>query len=290
MEVRVARVSGFCGNDGQFGVSGAIRLAHEAALSDPGKVYLIGELVHNQDVTNWLQESYQIKVVKSLAEVPAKAIVVVKAHGAPPAFFAAAAEKKLRLVDATCPMVKASQNLIKQLVAAGKEVLYVASDKKHDEAISVSQQVEKGVKVITLAQLPNLKIKHPEDTVVLTQTTLSILETADKFAQLQKLYPQLTIRPHLCQATTLRQRAVLELAQEVDILIVVGSPHSSNSQRLKEVAESTGKPAYAVSHADEINPDWFDSHLTRLVGVIAGASTPAWVTQAVIQHLQGMDL
>lgn len=284
MQVKLARISGFCGNDGQFGVSGAIRLAQEAALSNPGKVYLIGELVHNQHVTNWLKDSYQIKVVSHLSQVPTKAIVVIKAHGAPPNFFAQAESKKITLIDATCPMVKAAQSLLKQLVDAGKEVIYVASKKDHDEAISVSQQVTTGVKVVTLTELDKLLIKHPEKTVVLTQTTLSLLETQEKFTQLQKRYPQLTIRPHLCQATTERQQAVLALADQVDIFIIVGAPHSSNSQRLKEIAQSTGKPAYAVDNETEIQASWFDELMIK-VGVIAGASTPAWITNQVVQKL-----
>ncbi len=288
MQVKLASVSGFCGNDGQFGVSGAIRLAQEAALSAPGKVYLIGELVHNQHVTNWLKDSYQIKVVKSLAEVPAKSIVVIKAHGAPPDFFAQAESKKITLIDATCPMVKAAQTLLKKLVEAGKEIIYVASKKDHDEAISVSKQVTKGIQVVTLAELDNLQIKHPEKTIVLTQTTLSLLETQEKFTHLQKLYPQLTIRPHLCQATTERQRAVLALANQVDIFIIVGAPHSSNSQRLKEIAASTGKPAYAVDNETEIQLAWFDELMTK-VGVIAGASTPAWITDQVVKKLEEIN-
>ncbi len=285
MRVKLAAVSGFCGDEGKFGVSGAIRLALEAALSEPGNVYLIGELVHNHHVSQWLKESYQIKIVKSLAQVPEDAIVVVKAHGAPPKFFAQAEKKKIRLIDATCPMVKGAQVLIKQLVKAGKEVIYIASSKDHDEAISVSQQVEKGVTVITLDEIEKLDLKHPEKTIVLTQTTLSILETEEKFAFLQKKYPQLTIRPHLCQATTARQQAVLDLAQEVDVLIVVGAPHSSNSQRLKEVASSTGKKAFAVNQADEIQTDWFGPEIAS-VGVIAGASTPPWITEEVVEKLQ----
>ncbi len=285
MQVKTAKVSGFCGDEGKFGVSGAIRLAQEAALAEPGKVYLIGELVHNEHVSQWLKESYGIKIVKNLEQVPAKAIVVIKAHGAPPDLIELATVKKIRLLDATCPMVKASQLLVKQLHEAGKEIIYVASSKNHDEAISVSQQVASGVKVITLAEIDTLVIKKPAETVVLTQTTLSILETADKFTQLQKKYPQLTIRPHLCQATTQRQQAVLELAPTVDVLIVVGAPHSSNSQRLLEVAKSTGKPAFAVNDANEIDQNWFGIGIDK-VGVIAGASTPAWITQKVIANLE----
>ncbi|MDO5561915.1 MAG: 4-hydroxy-3-methylbut-2-enyl diphosphate reductase [bacterium] len=285
MQVQLARVSGFCGDDGKFGVSGAIALAQEAALSEPGKVYLIGELVHNQHVTNWLEKSYQLKIVSKLEEVPKKSIVIVKAHGAPPSFFAQAQEKELRLVDATCPMVKAAQELVKALAAQGKEIIFVASQKNHDEAISVSQQVENGVRVVTLDELDQLNIKTPEKTVVLTQTTLSILETQEKFAALQKKYPQLIIRPHMCPATTARQKAVLELAKTADVLIVVGAAHSSNSKRLQEVAANTGKPSYIVDNVTELKQEWFEDNIFQ-VGVIAGASTPSWITDEVVKKLE----
>ncbi|MBQ6436558.1 4-hydroxy-3-methylbut-2-enyl diphosphate reductase [bacterium] len=287
MQVKLAAVSGFCGNDGQFGVSGAIKIAQQAALDYPDQVYIVGDLVHNDHVTHWLQDSYGIHFVTSLDKVPAKKVLVIKAHGAPPAFIEQAQAKNLRLIDATCPMVKAAQKLVVQFVSQGKEIIYVASSPTHDEAVSVSHQVDHGVKVVTVDQLDKLKIKHPDNTVVLTQTTLSVQETSQKFALLAKKYPTLTIRPHMCQATTQRQQAVLDLAPTVDILIVVGAPHSSNSQRLLEVAQSTGKPAYAVDNVDQLQATWFD-HTMLTVGVIAGASTPAWVTQAVVDKLQSL--
>ena len=288
MQVKLAAVSGFCGNDGQFGVSGAIRLAQEAALANPDQVYIVGDLVHNDHVTRWLEQSYQLQFVRSLAQVPDGATLVIKAHGAPPDFIAQAQAKRLHLIDATCPMVQAAQKLVQQFAAQGKTIIYVASSKTHDEAISVSRQVPKGVKVVTLDELDTLTIKNPAQTVVLTQTTLAVQETQAKFATLQQKYPELTIRPHMCQATTQRQQAVLDLAPQVDILIVVGAPHSSNSQRLLEEARTTGRPAYAVNDASELQADWFDRSMLS-VGVIAGASTPDWVTQAVITALEHLS-
>jgi 4-hydroxy-3-methylbut-2-enyl diphosphate reductase len=287
IKIKLAQISGFCGDDGLFGVSGAIRLAREAALNYPDQVYLVGDLVHNEHVTTWLKNSYHLKVVKSLNQVPSGAIVVVKAHGAPPDFFALAATKKITLIDATCPMVKAAQNLVKQIIASGKKVLYLASSKTHDEAISVSRQVTKGVKVVELDELDTLTIKHPHQTVVLTQTTLSMLETAAKFQALQQKYPDLTIRPHLCQATTNRQQAVLDMAPQVDLFLIVGAPHSSNSKRLLEIAQTTTKPAYALNDVTQINPNWFDPSVFT-VGIVAGASTPSWITQSIITHLKNL--
>lgn len=287
MQVLLAKVSGFCGDGGKFGVSGAIRLAQEAALSNPGHVYIVGDLVHNTHVTDWLEESYGIHFVKKLSQVPDKATLVIKAHGAPPSFCAECVAKNLHVVDATCPMVKAAQQMVKKYIDEGKQIIYVASSPAHDEAISVSKQVERGVQVVTIDQLADLEIKNPLQTVVMTQTTLSILETKKAFANLQKKYPDLEIRPHLCQATTKRQEAVLELSKQVDLLIVVGAPHSSNSRRLLEVASTSGKPAYAVDEAEELDPAWFNKQIYR-VGVIAGASTPEWITQEVVAKIKSI--
>ncbi|MBQ6437852.1 4-hydroxy-3-methylbut-2-enyl diphosphate reductase [bacterium] len=284
MQVVMARASGFCGDDGRFGVSGAIKLAQEAALSRPDEVYIVGDLVHNTHVTEWLRRDYGIKFVSKLSDVPDGKVLVIKAHGATPDFLAQAAAKKLTVVDATCPMVAGAQTLVRTLSAQGKKIVYVASDKKHDEARSVSAQA-KGVKVVTLEQLDELEIKRPAETVVLTQTTLSMLETADKFARLQARYPDLEIRAHLCRATTDRQQAVLDLAADVDFLLVVGAPHSSNSRRLLEVAATTGLPARAVDEVSEIDERWFGAGIFR-VGVIAGASTPEWITAAVVAKIE----
>ena len=285
MQVFLAKVSGFCGDGGKFGVSGAIRLAQEAALSNPGQVYIVGDLVHNTHVTDWLEQSYGIHFVKNIDAVPDKATIVIKAHGAPPDFCDTCVAKNLHIVDATCPMVKAAQKMLKKYVDEGKQVIYVASKPDHDEAVSVSRQVDHSVQVVTLPELENLTIKNPLATVVMTQTTLSILETKRQFAALQKKYPDLTIQPHLCRATTDRQQAVLELAASVDVLIVVGAPHSSNSRRLLEVASTSGKPAYAVDEAEEVDEHWFDTSISK-VGVIAGASTPAWITTSVVDKIK----
>jgi len=288
MQVFLARVSGFCGDGGKFGVSGAIRLAQEAAVSNPGNVYIVGDLVHNTHVTEWLADSYGIHFVKKLSEVPDKATIVIKAHGAPPDFCAECVDKNLHVVDATCPMVKAAQKMLKKHVEEGKEVIYVASKPDHDEAISVSRQVDHGVQVVTLPQLEKLEIKNPLNTVVMTQTTLSILETKKQFDNLHQRYPDVTIKPHLCQATTQRQQAVLELAEQVDVLIVVGAPHSSNSRRLLEVAATSGKPAYAVDEVEDLDESWFETRVHK-VGVIAGASTPEWITNEVVEKIKKMN-
>jgi 4-hydroxy-3-methylbut-2-enyl diphosphate reductase len=169
-------------------------------------------------------------------------------------------------------------------VEAGKTVVFVASDRAHDEAVSICEQVETGVKVVTIAELENLVIDGSEKTVLMTQTTLSMLEVGEALAKLQKKYPVLTLVPHLCAATTERQRAVQELTREVKTVVVVGAPHSSNSNRLKEVARQAGARAYIVDSASELKKEWFAGE--KIVGVTAGASTPPQILEAVIKKLK----
>lgn len=286
LKTKLAAVSGFCGDE-NFGVARALGLARQAGIADPGNTYLVGDLVHNREVSRWLEKFYQIKIVKNLAQVPKGKVVIIKAHGVSPTFIKQAKERELKIIDATCPLVRSSQIMVKKIIASGKQVIFVASDKKHDEAVSVSSQVERGVKIVTLDELTNLMIKRPDKTVLLTQTTLSVLETSEQLKQLAKRYPQLTIQPHICPATTQRQQAVLDLAKEVDFLLVVGEPHSSNTCRLLEVAKSTGKPAAIVGSAKEINQSWF-GQTVFVVGIIAGASTPTWIIKAVQEKIESL--
>lgn len=287
LKTKLAAVSGFCGDE-NFGVARALGLARQAGIADPGRTYLVGDLVHNQEVSRWLKKFYQLKIVRNLSQVPKGSVVIIKAHGASPAFIKQAQEKKLKIIDATCPMVRSSQLMVKKIIASGKQVIFVASDKKHDEAVSVSCQVERGVKIVTLDELADLAIKRPDKTVLLTQTTLSVFETSEQLKQLAKRYPQLIIQPHICPATTQRQQAVLDLAKEVDFLLVVGEPHSSNACRLLEAAKSTGKPAAIVGSANEIKSSWF-GQAVFVVGIIAGASTPTWITKAVQEKVESLS-
>ena len=282
MKVKLAAVYGLCG-EGDFGVSGAIKLAKVTARRYPGKTYLIGELVHNPHVTTQLKKD-GVKVVDNLAVVPAASVVVVKAQGEIPAFFEEAARRGIKTVDATCTMVRTAQKMLRELVASGKKVIYVASDKNHDEARSVCGQVENGVKMVTIDELENLSIKEPAETVLLTQTTLSTLEISESLEKLRLRYPALTLVPNICDATTKRQQAVIELAKEVPVVVVVGASHSSNSNRLKEVARDSGARAYIVDNAGDLQKFWFDG--VQSVGVTAGASTPDEILSAVVEKLK----
>ena len=290
MKIFIAAHYGFCGNGGLFGVSGAVKIAEETAQQNPDRgLYVLGELVHNHHVMTALERDHHVKTVANLDEIPANSLFLVKAHGLSPEVIAQAQTKGLTIIDATCPMVKKVHTLVKKLASEGKQIIYVASDLQHEEALGVYGEVSSQITLVTLDQLPTLTIDQPDQTVVLTQTTLSVLETATAFDILKNRYPTLTIHPHICPATTQRQQAVINLAQQADLIIIVGAVNSSNSQRLFETAKVAApeKPVYIIDSVAELDPTWFNSLPSdTIIGLSSGASTPDDVFQAVITKIK----
>lgn len=281
IKIIIAQPHGFCGND-NFGVKRALKIAQETGGTE--NVYLLGEIVHNPHVVKFLEEKYKVKTVQHLDEIPVGSTVIIRAHGASPTIYHKAKTKGLKIVDATCPLVAQVHQEVKKLAAEGKKILYVASDKTHDEAVGVAGEAPEAVFLSTLKELPNLKIADPKNTIVLTQTTLSILETKVALENLKKKYPQVSIKPHICFATTERQQAIMTLAKKVGCIVIVGSPTSSNSKRLQEVAQAVGVKAYLVDNPKELRPSWFKG--VETVGVSSGASTPEWLLEEVIDKIK----
>lgn len=284
IKIIIAEPHGFCGNE-NFGVVRAIKVAQGAARTDK-KVYLLGEVVHNQHVVTWLEKNHGVKTVHNLEEIPKGATVIIRAHGAVPSVYEEARKRGLQIIDATCPLVTQVHKEVKQLVAEGKQIIYLASDKNHDEAVGVAGEAPEAVTLTTLKKLDGIRIVDSANTVILTQTTLSILETKDTLERLKRKYPSLTIKPHICLATTERQKAIIDLAKKIGLVIIVGSPTSSNSKRLKEVAEAVGARAYLVDSPDELNPDWFKG--IKRVAISSGASTPEWLLDKVIKKINSL--
>lgn len=283
IEVIVAQPNGYCG-DSVFGVSAAISKAIEASKKYPGHTFLLKEIVHNIHVVNWLLETHGLKTVSSLEEIPEGSAVVLRAHGSSPETYLQAKQKNLTIIDATCPLVIGAQRQAKKLASRGKKIIYLASAKDHDEATSVYHQAPDSITLTTLKEILELDIQVPSNTVVLTQTTLSTLETEKVFSQLKKKYPTLTIIPHICPATTARQQAVIKLAKEIGFVIIVGHPSSSNSNRLREVAADSGAEAYIVDTEKDLQKEWFVDK--KKVAISSGASTPAWLLEKVANKIK----
>ncbi len=274
LRVIVAQPHGFCA-----GVSRAIKIVKDTAQKYPGKtIYLLGEIVHNRHVVNDLKKNYRVKIVNSTNDLPKGSILIIRAHGAAPAVHRL---KNLVIVDATCPLVKKVHDEVRRL--KNKNIIYLVSSRDHDEAVGV---LAEGSNITAYTLVEFNKIKADKNSVLITQTTLSVQETEEFIKKLKKKYPMLKVLPHICPATTDRQRAVKQLAEVCDLILIVGSHESSNSQRLYETAKSSGKPAYIVDHVGEIKRSWLKNCHT--VGLSSGASTPEDILQSVYNYLTNL--
>jgi 4-hydroxy-3-methylbut-2-en-1-yl diphosphate reductase len=269
-KIVIASPHGFCG-----GVKRAIEIAQAA---NPANTYLLGDIVHNDHVI----KSLKIKTVKNLSEIPLGNSVIIRAHGATPQVYQEAKKRQLNIIDATCPLVLQVHEFVK--LNKDKNIIYLVSDKNHDEAVGVVAQGS-NITAYTLDEYD--KILAPSNSVLITQTTLSVQETQKTIDYLKNKFPKLEIYPHICPATTDRQKAVLELAKNCEIILIIGSPNSSNSLRLYETAISTGKKAYIVDNITEIQKEWFNNY--QNIGISSGASTPENILKEVYDYLATLD-
>jgi len=278
MPIYIANPHGFC-----FGINRAIDLAKETREKNGENIYFLGELVHNQHVVDWLESELQIKTVQSIDQVPRGSIVIIRAHGAPPQTFNQAVAKGLIIVDASCPLVLKSHQTVSKLSSQHKKIIFLCNSITHDETVGVVGEDPYAVTPVVISDVSTLNIPDPKNCVVMTQTTLSTLETKDALDFLKNKYPQITIMPHICQATTDRQNAVIELCKECSLVIIVGSPTSANSNSLQKVAESCGVKSFIVDNESEVNPKWFIGH--NNIAISSGASTPESILEEVIQRV-----
>ena len=246
-------------------------------------VYVRREIIHNPHVVNELRAKGTI-FVEELDEVPSGSTVIFSAHGVAPSVWAAAQARNLRIIDATCPLVTKVHTEAVKYAREGYTIILVGH-RGHDEVIGTMGQVpEQTVLVETAEDARTVDVQNPERAVALTQTTLSIDDTAEIIAVLKERFPSLLTRNDICYATTNRQSTVKSLAEQVDLVLVVGANNSSNSLRLRETAEAAGLPAYLVNDPEEIDEAWLQG--IERIGITSGASTPEWLVDAVVQRLQ----
>lgn len=278
----LAQPHGFC-----FGINRAIKMAQDTAKKYPDKnIYFLGQLVHNQHVIDWLEKSLQIKTVNSLDQIPQSSTVILQAHGVAPQIYHQAKERNLIIIDATCPLVLKSHQTVKNLIGAKKQVIFLCNKINHEETVGVISEAPDFVTPVTLENILNFEIKDSQNTIVITQTTLSTLETQKALDFLKNKYPELTILPHICQATTERQESIINLAKKYKFVIIVGSPTSANSNSLKAVAESIGAKSFIVDNASELKPEWFSGQ--KNIVVSSGASTPEDILEEVIEKIKNI--
>ena len=267
------------------GVDRAIDIVEQALRRYPRPVYVRRQIVHNAHVVADLQRQGAV-FVDELDEVPDNTAVVFSAHGVAPAVRAAAKRRNLTVVDATCPLVAKVHTEARRFLARGDTVLLVGHD-GHDETEGTLGEGDIQL-VRTPADAAGVHVDDPSRVSYLTQTTLAVDEVAQVVEVLRERFPLLSAPPteDICYATTNRQHAVLAIADECDIVIVVGSQNSSNSKRLVEVAERAGTPAYLVDDASSIAPEWIMN--ARRIGLTAGASAPPHLVDEVIGTLRAL--
>ncbi|HSH08319.1 MAG TPA: 4-hydroxy-3-methylbut-2-enyl diphosphate reductase [Burkholderiales bacterium] len=280
MQVILANPRGFCA-----GVERAIEIVERALARYGAPIYVRHEIVHNRSVVADLRAKGAI-FVEELDEVPAGSTVIFSAHGVPQAVRRDAEARGLNVFDATCPLVTKVHVEVAKMLAAGLEVVMIGH-RGHPEAEGTMGQAERGMHLVeTLEDVARLAVRDPEKLAYVTQTTLSVDDARSIVAALKARFPAICgpKKDDICYATQNRQDAVKIMAPQCDVVIVVGSKNSSNSNRLREVAEQAGAAAYMVDGAAELRPEWVAGR--QRVGVTAGASAPEVLVQAVIARLR----
>jgi 4-hydroxy-3-methylbut-2-enyl diphosphate reductase len=286
MEILLANPRGFCA-----GVDRAIEIVERALDIFGPPIYVRHEVVHNKYVVDDLAKKGAV-FVEELSEVPDETTVIFSAHGVSKAVRREAEDRGLKIFDATCPLVTKVHMEVTHYLRDGRETILIGHE-GHPEVQGTLGQWEAGATngaKMYLVEGPEdvqrLEVEDPENLAFVTQTTLSMDDTADVIEALRKRFPSITgpRKNDICYATQNRQDAVKLMAPECDVFLVVGSPSSSNSNRLRELASKLGTTAYLVDNADELEREWFDG-ATR-VGITAGASAPEILVQAVLSRLK----
>ncbi len=281
LKLLIAAPRGFCA-----GVDRAIEIVEQALERYGAPVYVRHEIVHNKFVVNSLKDKGAI-FVEELDEVPDDANVVFSAHGVPKTVPAEAERRQLHYLDATCPLVSKVHRQAERQIEKGQHIIFIGHA-GHPEVIGTMGQVPDGAMTLVETKEDVARLEFgPEDTLsFLTQTTLSVDDTAEIVAALQARYPHI-VGPKaedICYATSNRQAAIKQIAPECELVLVIGAPNSSNSLRLVEVAERCGAKALLIQRADEIEESWLDG--VQTLGLTAGASAPEMLVREVADKLR----
>jgi 4-hydroxy-3-methylbut-2-enyl diphosphate reductase len=280
MRVVLAQPRGFCA-----GVERAIEIVERALKKYGPPIYVRHEIVHNRHVVEDLRTRGAV-FVDELDEIPPGAMTVFSAHGVARRVEEAAAARDLPVIDATCPLVAKVHNEGRRYAAQGREIVLVGHA-GHAEVEGTIGQVPGKVHLVQTAEdVARLEVSDPERLAYITQTTLSVDDTRGIIAALKSRFPAVVgpdVRD-ICYATQNRQQAVRDLAREVDLILVVGSRNSSNSNRLREIGEELGRPSYLIDDASHLRAEWFDGVAT--VGLTAGASAPEMLVKGVLEGLR----
>ncbi|HXF73395.1 MAG TPA: 4-hydroxy-3-methylbut-2-enyl diphosphate reductase [Actinomycetota bacterium] len=280
-KVLLAAPRGYCA-----GVERAVDAVEQALARHGPPVYVRKQIVHNLHVVRDLERKGAV-FVEEETEVPEGAVLVLSAHGSPPEVYRNAEVRGLRLIDATCPLVTKVHLEARRFAGEGRTILLIGHA-GHEEVVGTTGQAPaRTILVQSVEEARRVGVPDPGNVSYLTQTTLSVDETNEILEVLRERFPALQGPPRedICYATQNRQDAVKEVAGRADVVLVIGSDNSSNSNRLAEVARDRGTPAYLVDDESEVDPSWLEG--ARTVGLTSGASAPEWLVERMLAWLAG---
>ncbi|MBR72382.1 MAG: 4-hydroxy-3-methylbut-2-enyl diphosphate reductase [Rhodospirillaceae bacterium] len=280
MKVILAEPRGFCA-----GVERAVEIVERALEVFGPPVYVRHEIVHNKRVVDNLKEKGAV-FVEELDEVPDGGVTIFSAHGVSEKVENTAEKRGLPVIDATCPLVAKVHIEAIRYENEGKEVVLIGHE-GHPEVEGTSGRVKKGVHIVaTPDDVAHLKVSNPDQVAYVTQTTLSVDDTREVIEALKNRYPNISGPDvkDICYATQNRQASVRLLAEEVDMILVVGAKNSSNSNRLRDLGEEMGVPTHLINDARDVNPNWFEK--IKKIGITAGASAPELLVQEVVSRIR----
>ncbi len=278
MKINIAKSSGFC-----FGVKRAIDIS-KAIANKKKKVYVLGDIVHNSFVVNELEEK-GIKKIKRIT--PAKnSILIIRAHGAPKKTFTKAKENGYKIIDATCPKVKDIYDIAKRLEK--DNTIIIIGDNNHDEVKGIAGQLKKRpITIESPNDIPKNLIKSIKKTAVITQSTQTIENIMAIMQKLEKLLPKVKLYNTTCRTTIVKQQEIRSLPKKNDLVLIIGSKTSANTKRLYQISKKINRNTYWIESVKNLKKIWFKN--IKNVGIMAGASTPDYVTNEVVEKLKELS-
>ncbi len=275
MKIILAKGSGYC-----FGVRDAVQSAYDMS-EKYGEVYMLGDIVHNESVVNDLEEK-GVKVVEKLDQIPKDKPVLFRAHGTAKSVWKEAEDKKMNIIDATCPLVHEIHRDVKELEADGRKIIIIG-DHGHDEVIGIASQVKNAVVISNIEEAE--AFRKTKKAGIVSQSTQTIENVQEIINILMTKVFDMRFVNTICFPTKRNQEQIKELSKITDLMIIIGSFTSANSKRLTELSLERNKNTHQVTNATEIDSKWFTNDLTS-VGISAGASTPDWIIESVIKKIR----
>ncbi|MFL2485458.1 MAG: 4-hydroxy-3-methylbut-2-enyl diphosphate reductase [Candidatus Neomarinimicrobiota bacterium] len=275
MKIILAKSSGYC-----FGVRDAVNAAYDVS-KEHGEVYMLGDIVHNESVVQDLEKE-GVKVVESLEDIPEDKPVLFRAHGTSKEVWEEAEDKKMNIIDATCPLVHDIHREVKELHAEGRKIIIIG-DHGHDEVVGIASQVDNAIIISSIEEAE--KLRKTKKAGIVSQSTQAIENVQDIINILMTKVVDLRFINTICFPTKRNHQQIKELSIITDMIIIIGSFTSANSKRLTELSLERNKNTYQVTNATEIDSSWFKNNINS-VGISAGASTPDWIISSVIDKVK----